>query len=370
LTDQAPAARTAPLRLAILGVGLIGGSVGLAARQRLGAHVSGWDPDPAVRALAVSLGALDETAEDPSGLPEVDVALVAVPVDVLAEHVALACATFPGAVITDVGSTKRGLVEAAPPGCFIGGHPLAGAEVAGVAHARADLFDGATWYLTPRQDAEGVLLERLHRFVTGLGAVPTVIDYADHDRLMAAFSHVPHVVANAMVAEATAALGGEAIPVLGPSFRDATRVAGANPSLWAGIYLSNRDAVLTQLDATIARLTEARALLAGGDSAALQAWQESAASDRQALLDVGMSGGPLRELRALVPNRPGVIADIALTLGRAGINIHDMSLSPQPDFRSGEIALWVAAAHAARAEELVSGLLDPATRPEPAEGPS
>jgi prephenate dehydrogenase len=147
---------------------------------------------------------------------------------------------------------------------------------------------------------------------------------------------------------------------VGPSFRDATRVAGANPSLWAGIYESNRDAVLDQLDVTIELLRQARELLAaadGGDRTALEAWQAGAGRQRRALLDVGMTGGPLTEIRAVVPNRPGVIADLALTLSRAGINIHDMSLSPQPDFRSGEVALWVAEAHADRARTLVEEVL-------------
>lgn len=347
-----------PLRLALLGLGLIGGSVGLAARERLGAHVVGFDPDPAVRALALERGAVDVAVDDVAGLGPADVALVAAPVQALAERIAEACAQVPGAVVTDVGSTKHALVEAVAHPSYIGGHPLSGAEVAGVEHARADLFAGATWYLTPRAGSEGILLERLHRFVTGIGAVPTVIGHADHDRLMAAFSHVPHVVANALVAQATRALGDEAIPVVGPSFRDATRVAGANPPLWAGIYDANRDAILDGLDVTIALLGEARALLAAGDGAApLESWQATAAAQRRTLLDIGMTGGPLREVRVVVPNRPGVIADLALTLSRAGINIHDMSLSPQPDFRSGEVALWVAEAHAVRARELVEEVL-------------
>ena len=352
---------TPPLRVALLGLGLIGGSVGLAARERLGAHVTGFDPDPAVRERALARGAVDVAVADPAALGAADVALVAAPVQALSERIADACAHVDGAVVSDVGSTKHALVEAAPQGSrYIGGHPLAGAEVAGVEHARADLFDGATWYLTPRADSEGILLERLHRFVTGLGAVPTVIGHAEHDRLMAAFSHVPHVVANALVAQATRALGDEAIPVVGPSFRDATRVAGANPPLWAGIYEANRDAVLDGLDATIDLLREARALLAAGGAdgrADLEAWQAQAGARRRALLDIGMTGGPLREVRVVVPNRPGVIADLALTLSRAGINIHDMSLSPQPDFRSGEVALWVAEDHADRARALVAEVL-------------
>jgi prephenate dehydrogenase len=346
-------------RLALVGLGLIGGSVGLAARERLGAHVVGYDPDPDVRARALERGAVDVAVDDVAGLGPADVALVAAPVAALADGIAAAAAHCDGAVVTDVGSTKHALVEGSGDPAYIGGHPLAGAEVAGVEHARADLFDGATWYLTPRADSEGILLERLHRFVVGLGAVPTVIGHADHDRLMAAFSHVPHVVANVLVTQATRALGDEAIPVVGPSFRDATRVAGANPPLWAGIYDANREAVLDGLDETIALLAEARALLADAAAgpAPLEAWQAQASRDRRALLDVGMTGGPLTEVRVVVPNRPGVIADLALTLSRAGINIHDMSLSPQPDFRSGEVALWVAEEHAARARRLVEEVL-------------
>jgi prephenate dehydrogenase len=329
-------AEPSSLRLALVGLGLIGGSVGLAARERLGAYVVGYDPDPDVRARALERGVVDAVVAEPRDFaPAADVVLIATPIAALARHIGEARAHFEGAVVTDVGST----------------------EVAGVEHARADLFDGATWYLTPRADSEGILFERLHRFVVGLGAVPTVIGHADHDRLMAAFSHVPHVVANVLVAQATRALGEEAIPVVGPSFRDATRVAGANPPLWAGIYDANRDAVLDGLDATIALLQQARSLLATQPVEPIEAWQAETAAQRRALLDVGMTGGPLTEVRVVVPNRPGVIADLALTLSRAGINIHDMSLSPQPDFRSGEVALWVAEEHAARARRLVEEVL-------------
>ncbi|WP_445151095.1 prephenate dehydrogenase/arogenate dehydrogenase family protein [Baekduia sp. Peel2402] len=344
-------------RLALVGLGLIGGSVGLAARERTSARVVGWDPDPGVREKALERGVVDVAAPSLDAIEGVDVVVVAAPVGELSSLVGDACERFPGAVVTDVGSTKAALVAANSRDPYIGGHPLAGAEVAGVENARADLFANATWYLTPRADSEGILLERLHRFVVGLGAVPTIIDAGDHDRLMAAFSHVPHVVANAMVAQATKALGDEAIPVVGPSFRDATRVAGANPPLWAGIYDANRDAVLDGLDATITLLTEARELLARDDTAAIEAWQQQAQQQRRALLDIGMTGGQLAEIRRVVPNRPGVVADLALKLSRAGINIHDMTLSPQPDFRSGEVALWVAEEHHERARSLIDEVL-------------
>jgi prephenate dehydrogenase len=343
------------LIVAVVGVGLIGGSVGLAARRRLGATVRGVDPR-AGEALAT--GAIDEAHDDlERALDRADAAVVAVPVAALPGTVAAVLAAAPpGCMVTDVGSTKRGVVARNGDERFCGGHPLAGSEAAGVAHAREDLFDDAVWYLTPTTATSGLVLERLHRFVTGLGARPAAIDADTHDRMMAAVSHLPHVVANLLAAQAARALGGERLPPTGPSFRDATRVAGANPPMWTDIYLANRDALLAAIDDTAERLDAVRAALAAGDRNALTRWQAAAAGDREALLEAGLAGGAQHELRAVVPNRPGVIADIALTLGRAGINISDMALTPSPDFTRGEIALWVAEPDAARAEALLAAL--------------
>jgi prephenate dehydrogenase len=341
------------LIVAVVGVGLIGGSVGLAARSRLGATVRGVDPRAGE---AVARGAIDSAHRDlGDALDGADAAFVAVPVDVLADTVATVLAQAPRTcVVSDVGSTKRTVVEAARDPRFVGGHPLAGSEAAGVEHAREDLFDGATWYLTPTAATQGTLLERLHRLITGLGARPAVIDADVHDRVMAAVSHLPHVVANVLVAQAVDALGGERPPATGPSFRDATRVAGANPALWGAIYAANRDALADALDDAVARLQGVSAQLR--DGADLTAWQHGAADGRRALVQAGLGPGATRELRVAVPNRPGVIADIALTLGRAGVNISDMALSPSADNSQGEIALWVAEARADEAAALVAGL--------------
>ena len=213
--------------VAVVGVGLIGGSVGLAARSRLGATVRGFDP----RAdEAVARGAIDSAHRDlGDALDGADAAFVAVPVDVLADTVATVLAQAPrSAVVTDVGSTKRTVVDAARDPRFVGGHPLAGSEAAGVEHAREDLFDGATWYLTPSATTQGTLLERLHRLLTGLGARPAVIDADVHDRVMAAVSHLPHVVANVLVSRALDALGGERPPP--PARASATRRASPAPT--------------------------------------------------------------------------------------------------------------------------------------------
>jgi prephenate dehydrogenase len=350
------------MRVALVGVGLIGGSVGLAARRRLGAHVVAWNRSPEALEIALERGAIDEAVPSIAAIATADIAIAGVSVDALPRAVRELCDALPDAVVTDVGSTKGALVDAVDSTNFIGGHPLAGAEATGVLHAREDLFEGATWYLTPRRETPGVLYERLARFVAGIGAVPTAIAPDDHDRLMAAVSHLPHVVANLLVAQATDALDGETLPATGPSFRDATRVAGANPALWAQIYAANRVALGAQIDDLVRRLGDVRGLLCAG-SAELAGWQHAAARQHRALLEVGLvggSGGALSQIRAAVPNRPGVVAQIALALGRAGINIADMSLAPEADNRTGVIALWVGADDAPRAIGLVAQLGYPA----------
>jgi prephenate dehydrogenase len=355
------------MRIAIIGVGLIGGSIGLAARGRLGAEVTGFSRRGETLATALERGAIDRAAEGlPDAVAAADVVFVCVPVGLLAEAVGEVLANAPPeCVVSDVGSTKRAVVGAIDDERFVGGHPLAGAETTGVAHARADLFDGATWYLTPTERTSGVLYERLHRFLHGLGARPTAIDADTHDTILAAVSHLPHVLANVLVAQAAGALahGGERLPATGPSFRDATRVAGASSAIWTDIYLSNRDALGPQIDETIARLRAVRGALADADAGRLTAWNDAAADDRRRLLEAQLAGGPLVELRASVPNRPGVIAQLALELGRAGVNITDMALYPAADMTSGVVALWIAGdGQAHRAEELVSSLGFPVAR--------
>jgi prephenate dehydrogenase len=356
------------MRLAVLGVGLIGGSVALAARERLGATVTGYDDAPEALERALQLGALDcARSTVPAAVAEAQAVFVAVPVGGLSALVGEALAAAPAdCVITDVGSTKRAVVAAHHDPRFVGGHPLAGAENAGVEHARADLFEAATWYLTPSAGTSGMLYERLHRLLHGIGARPTAIDADTHDRILAAVSHLPHVLANVLVSQAadTLAGGDSRLPATGPSFRDATRVAGAPSAIWTDIYLSNRDALTAEVDGAMERLTQVREALQAGDGPALTEWNERAASDRRRLLEAQLAGGDLYELRASVPNRPGVVAQIALELGRAGVNISDMALYPASDMTEGVVAMWIAGESATeRAQALIAGLGFPVARP-------
>ncbi|MFL5819083.1 MAG: prephenate dehydrogenase/arogenate dehydrogenase family protein [Solirubrobacteraceae bacterium] len=356
------------MTIAVIGVGLIGGSIGLAARQRLGAAVRGFDPGAGVLDSALRRGAVDRAcASAAEAMEGVDTAFVATPVGALAGAVDTALAAAgDGCVVTDVGSTKRAVLAGRADPRFVGGHPLAGAETSGVENARADLFEGATWYLTPTSTTSGVLYERLHRSLSGLGAQPAAIDAAAHDRLMASVSHLPHVLANILVSQAGAALSdeGEPLPATGPSFRDATRVAGANGAIWTDIYLANRDALVEGIDETVRRLGKVRDSLAAGDASSVSAWNAAAAQDRRRLLEAQLAGGSVHELRVSVPNRPGVVAEIALALGRVGINITDMALYPAPDMSEGVVALWIGGDEpAARAQELVADLGFPVARP-------
>jgi prephenate dehydrogenase len=283
------------VKIAILGVGLIGGSIGLAARRRAGAFVCGYDPDSRACELALGLGAIDERAPDlATAVAGAQIVFAAAPVGVLAHTVRKALA-LAGAdcVVSDVGSTKLALEDAREDARFVGGHPLAGAETAGVTHAREDLFEGATWYLTPAPSTPPVLYERLGNLIELLGARPAAIAADAHDRLMASVSHLPHVLANVLVAQAAEVFEREGCqPAVGPSLHDTIRVAGANTAIWTDIYLANRDALTAAIEEAVRRLQDVCAALTGADADALAAWNERARSARtQLLAETGMPAG-------------------------------------------------------------------------------
>jgi prephenate dehydrogenase len=339
-------------------VGLIGGSIGLGAR-RGGAEVAGFDTGPTDAAL--ELGAIDRSADSVAdAVSGADACFVCAPVGALPALVdeALAAAG-PDCVISDVGSTKRAIVAHVSDERFVGGHPIAGSESSGVQHARADLFQGAAWYLTPSARSSGVLYERLHGLLVSLGARPVALDADSHDHLLATVSHLPHVLANVLVSQAARTVDreDEPLPRVGPSFRDATRVAGANSDIWTDIYMHNAAAIADEVDATVERLRGVAEALRGGDAAAVRTWNDGAREDRRRLLEADVAGGPVRELRVSVENRPGVVAELAVALGRGGVNIVDMRLAPAPDNRTGAITFWVAGDDsAARARDLIEGL--------------
>jgi prephenate dehydrogenase len=347
------------VRIAVLGVGLIGGSIGLAAREHVeDAEVVGFGRDPERLRTAIERGAIDRAAGSiEEAVDGAQLCFACAPVGALPELVGAALeASGPDTLVTDVGSTKQDLVSRTPDPRFVGGHPIAGAETAGVENARGDMFEDAVWYLTPHEQSGGLLYERLHRFVVDLGARPVAVDAETHDRLVAVFSHLPHVLANILASQASARLSehGETPRQVGPSFRDMTRVAGANTAMWSDIYRSNRAAIIEEIRDFRRELDEVERRLEAGE---VEDWNDRAREDRRTLLEAGVPEGPVRELRLVVPNRPGIVAQVALELGRAGVNIVDMALAPASDMRTGAMTVWIAGdAQAGRAFELIAGL--------------
>jgi prephenate dehydrogenase len=180
-------------------------------------------------------------------------------------------------------------------------------------------------------------------------------------------SHLPHVLANTLVGQAADALSsgsdGERLPATGPSFRDATRVAGASSAVWTDIYLSNADALVAHIDGTVGRLQQVREALRTGDAGWIRSWNDRAADERTRLIQTQLGASPLFEVRASVQNRPGIVAQLALELGRAGLNIVDLAVHPAPDMSEGVVALWLSGEHEAqRAAELIQDLGYPVVR--------
>jgi len=332
------------VRLAIIGTGLLGTSVAMAAARLDSVEVVGWDPNPESLAEAAAISGMTPAASAADAAAGSDAVVVAAPVARLAGAVSDALVAAPeDSLVTDVGSTKAGVVAANPDPRFVGGHPLAGGETGGPGNARADLFDGATWYLTPTDGTAGVQLERAFRLASDLGARPRALPPEVHDRILATVSHLPHVLANVLVAEADATLAeeGEPLPAIGPSFRDSTRVAGSPSAIWTDIYLANASALIERIDGIVERLGEVRGLLESADADGVTAWNDQAAAQRARIAAEQVSGGDMRSVRVAVPNRPGVLAEIALALGSAGIDLADLQLHPAADRSTGTIVLWI-----------------------------
>jgi prephenate dehydrogenase/predicted amino acid-binding ACT domain protein len=335
------------MRVAIVGTGLIGASVGLAAKRR-GESVVGFDEDQAVAEVAAERGAIDDVAGTlGEALRDVELAVVAVPVGRLAGRArAVLEASGDGCTVTDVGSTKAAVCAAAGGSPrFIGGHPVCGSEARGPEHANADLFEGATWFLSPLPQSEPERYRLVHGFVGGLGATPVAVDPVAHDRLVALTSHLPHVLANVLVNQAgsTRIDGHEPLSAAGGSLRDMTRVAGANPRIWVDIFLENAGALRATLAEHRRALEQVEAALDSGDAGFLARWIGEAALNRRGMITEAYGDpGSLHRLRIHVPDRPGVLAGITQALGAERINIEDFELQHVSPERGGTLSVLVA----------------------------
>ncbi len=267
-------------KIGIVGLGLIGGSIALAARQLWPkALVIGVD-NKDVLETAMRLHAIDVAADDLIVLAEADVVILAAPVKTnIALLADLGENIRQPAIVTDTGSTKREIMAAAGslPArlTFIGGHPLAGAARGGLEHARPDLFSGRPWLLTTpvaggvqSSDAGGAALAKLTEFVQALGAVPRVMGAQPHDRLLAFLSHLPQLTASALMQVIGESVGQDGLGLAGRGLADTTRLASSPPDIWKDIATTNADEIGPALDALIARLQDLRRDLPDGDTLA------------------------------------------------------------------------------------------------------
>ncbi len=277
-------------RVSILGVGLLGGSIGLAVRSRLSScKVVGYGHRRSTLDKAIEIGAIDEAADSPaSAAAGADLVILCTPVSLLNGMLTeIESVLRDGAVVTDVGSTKRSVVDAGERllGAgrhFVGSHPMAGSEKRGVDYARADLFENATCILTPTNQSDPTALAQVDAFWKALGMQTVELSPADHDRLLADVSHLPHALAAAIITMQPEA----ALPLAGKGFLDATRIAGGDGALWRDILHDNRDNLLASLDRLGLEIQHLKQLLHPSRAAELEAWLNEAAARRDALLQL------------------------------------------------------------------------------------
>ena len=334
-------------RLAVVGTGLVGASVALAAR-RARVRCAGFDIDARALATATGLGAVESADSLEAAVAGADLVVVAVPVGAAAAVVRdVLAASGPETTVTDVASTKR-VVAAIDHERFVPGHPVAGGATGGPERASADLFDGATWFVTPTAATGAAQLALVERFVAALGARAVRADADAHDRLLALTSHLPHVLANLLMLRVAAAAEGDDAPLAhaGASLREMTRVAGANPGIWADIFLENADEIAASLAGFRAGLDELEQALSTADRGAVVDSIEAAAAARSRMETFAYrtEAAQLNRVRVRVPDRPGVLAQITQLLGTAGINIEDFELRHVSPEYGGVLVILVAGA--------------------------
>ena len=337
-------------KVAIIGVGLIGGSLGMALYSRgLVEWVVGCDTDRENLELAVELEAIHEAVGDiKEAVTAADLVVVAVPVGLTVDIIRnIVPFIKKGSIVIDVGSTKAHIVkqvnEIMPPGTyFVGGHPMTGAETAGVRGADRYLFENAVYILTPAEETDRVAVDRVTEMLTCLGSRVVEIDPEEHDLMVATVSHLPHLVATALVKTAGEIQQDheELLMLAAGGFRDTTRVASGNPLMWKDICLTNKSNILAVLDRFAGVLQSIRQNVENCDDKSLQKEFEKAGEIRRSIPAKLRGYLPVAyEIVVTVPDRPGVIADLANCLGNVGININDIEILRVREGEGGTIRL-------------------------------
>jgi prephenate dehydrogenase len=328
-------------RAGIVGMGLIGGSIGLALRQA-GWFVTGTDVDEGTAGRALALGAVDALGVDGGA----SVTFIATPVGAVPAVAEDVLRATRGAV-TDVGGVKAGVVAAVNDPRFVGGHPMAGSELVGVEGADGDLFRNAAWVLTPTARTDPDAFALVHTAVAAMGAEVVAVDPEQHDAIVAVVSHVPHLTAASLMAIADGHAREHQAPLLrlaAGGFRDMTRIAAGATGIWPDVCAENAAAITAVLDELVAELARVRDVVAGQQRDDLVALLERSRAARLALPGrTARPAGEVVELRVPVPNREGVLADVTTLATSLGVNIEALETADATEHERGLIVMVVAA---------------------------
>lgn len=343
-------------RAGIIGIGLIGGSIGLRLRE-LGWHVVGSDRETSVEAAALEVGAIDEVGS----MAGTDICFVCTPASSVAELVKRALDEG-AAVVTDVGSVKGEISQAVNDPRFVPGHPMAGSEQDGIGGARSTLFNGAVWVLTPTPTTSDDAYAKVRSVVQSLGPDVVDVDAHQHDGLVAMVSHVPHLTAVTLMAMADRR-STQDTPLLrlaAGGFRDMTRIAAGSPTIWPDICEQNADAITAVLDELIGSLGSMRDIVAQGDTNLLVAELQGARKARLNLPSSVPHDEDLTEVRVPVLDQPGELALITRLATDIDCNIYDLEIRHSSEGQKGVIILLVGSN---RAERLLGALMAQDYRP-------
>ncbi len=331
----------------IVGLGLIGASLAMSLREA-GWRVTGHDLDPDVAAAAAATGVIDGDAPATS----VELIVIATPAGAVTSAALdfLTRYSHRELVVTDVAGVKGAIVENITDPRFLGGHPMAGSELRGLKGARSDLFQGCTWVLTPTSGTPADVYTRLHSHLREIGANVVAVSSSDHDRLVALASHVPHLLAGALMNQAADAAREDAVllQLAAGGFRDMTRIAAGDPAIWPDILFENHAAISTALKALEERLRNLRTALEASDRDILEASLTSAALARRQLPGRALSSEDMAYLRVQIADRPGSLAQVTVTASEMSVNIFDIEIAHSVEGNKGTLLLAVDALQAPR----------------------
>jgi len=355
-------------RVAVLGTGLMGTSVAMAA-ARAGASVTGWDADPATTARAAALAGFTEAASLEEAVEGAHLVVVCTPIPTIAPLVAAALAATSDAIVTEVGSimdpvSRQVAAEAAAEDLprYVPGHPMGGSERSGPQHASPSVLDGIVWVVSATEESDPAAVDALESWVEGLGARAVRLPGDRHDRLVAFVSHLPQVASTALMSLAATeeADEPEILLLAAGGFRDLTRLAASDAGLWSSILVANRAQIAEAIDLYVDRLRSLRDDVVGSRGDAVESTFAQAKDARLRLATKPQVKAGVAVLQVEAPDRPGALAELTSILAEGRVNIEDLQIVHSPEGGRGTVHLTVAVDAVGHATEvLVAGGLDP-----------